>query len=115
MRRFTVLFVVLPLTIVAIALSVANRGAVTLSLDPFGVVSPEWSLSVPLFVLLFVAVGIGVVIGGVAAWARQSKWRHAARNERAHAERLRRELERLRDRVVTTPTIVPPRHDRDAA
>jgi len=115
MRRFLILFVLLPLAILAIALSVANRGSVTLSLDPFGVVSPEWSLSAPLFVVLFAAVAVGVVIGGVAAWARQRKWRQAARNERANAERLRREVERLRDRVITSPAIAAPRHDRDAA
>jgi len=115
MRRFLILFVLLPLAVVAIALSVANRGAVTVSIDPFGVLSPAWTLSAPLFVFLFAAVGIGVIIGGVAAWSRQSKWRQAARRERANAERLRREVERLRDRVIATPTIALPRHDRDAA
>jgi hypothetical protein len=68
-----------------------------------------------MFVLLFIAVAVGVVIGGVSAWASQGKWRQAARNERANAQRLRREVERLRERVITTPAIVAPRPDRDAA
>ena len=36
MRRFLILFVLLPIAIVAIALSVANRESIVLSLDPFG-------------------------------------------------------------------------------
>jgi hypothetical protein len=35
-------------------------------------------LSVPLFALILTLVIGGVVIGGVAAWLRQSKWRRAA-------------------------------------
>ena len=32
----------------------------------------------PLFVLIFVLVGLGVIIGGIAAWLRQHKWRAPA-------------------------------------
>ena len=115
MRRFLVLFVLFPIAIVAIALSVANREAIVLSLDPFAGAAPRWSVTVPLFVLLFVTLGLGVLVGGIATWLRQGKWRQAARAERAKAEHLRQEVERLRDRVTATvPALVPPR-DRDAA
>ena len=115
MRRFLFLFILLPLAIVAVTLSVANRGPVTLSLDPFGVASPAWSVSVSLYVLLFAALTIGVFIGGVATWVKQRKWRHAARDERAKAERLTREVEHLRKRAMAPPAIAGPRADRDAA
>jgi len=114
MRRFLVLFVLLPIAIVAIALSVANRESIVLSLDPFGGAAPRWSVTVPLFVLLFVTLGLGVIVGGIATWLRQGKWRQAARGERAKAEHLRQEVERLRERVTALPALVPPR-DRDAA
>jgi uncharacterized integral membrane protein len=115
MRRFLTLFVLLPIAIVVVALSVANRGSITFSLDPIGGPAPGWSASGPLYVFLFVAVILGVIIGGIATWLRQSRWRHAARAERANADRLRHEVERLRERIeATTPAIAGPR-DRDAA
>ena len=115
MRRFLVLFILVPLAVVAIVLSVANRGAVTVSLDPFGSASPRWAVELPLFVLLFVTFAAGIVIGGLATWMGQSRWRKAARSERANAARLREDVERLRGRITTMPTLVSPRSDRDAA
>jgi len=117
MRRFLVLFVLVPLAMVAIVLSVANRGSVTLSLDPFGGASPRWAIELPLFVVLFVTLAVGVVIGGIATWTGQGRWRKAARAERANAARLRQDLERVQGRITTMPTLVAPLSDRgrDAA
>jgi hypothetical protein len=42
---------------------------------------------------------VGVVVGGVAAWVRQGKWRRAARLADAHARELRAEVDRLRRRL----------------
>ena len=46
--------------------------------------------------ILLVGVIGGVVIGGVAAWLRQSKWRRAARLADSQARDLRTELDRLK-------------------
>ncbi len=116
MRRFLTYVILVPLAIVAIALSVANREVVTFSLDPFGAASPRWSLTAPLFVFLFAALALGVLVGGVATWMRQHRWRQAARSERANAQQLRHEVDRLRQRATTTtPAIPAPPADRDAA
>ncbi len=115
MRRFLIFFVLVPLAVVVVALSVANRAGVVVSLDPFGGPAPRWSVELPLFVLLFVTLGLGVVLGGVAAWFGQGKWRRAARAERANAARLRQDVERLRQRVASGPALAPPGSDRDAA
>jgi hypothetical protein len=113
MRRFLFYVVVIPFTVLLVALSVANRGPVTLSLDPLGLLGTGWSLTMPLFVLLFLTMAVGVLVGGVAAWSGQRKWRFAARGERANVARLRREVERLR--VLADQQALPPRYDRDAA
>jgi Lipopolysaccharide assembly protein A domain len=113
MRRFLFFIVLLPLGVIAVALSVANRVSVVLSLDPVGSLGPAWSLSLPLFVLLFAVLAVGVVIGGVSAWLGQSKWRFAARVERANIARLRREVERLR--TLAGRGAVSPRYFDDAA
>ncbi len=115
MRRFLILFVLLPLAIVAVALSVANRSDVVLSLDPFGGAAPRWSVGLPLFLLLFATLALGILIGGIATWIGQGKWRKAARAERANAARLRQDVERLRERVATGPALAPPYSDRNAA
>jgi hypothetical protein len=111
MRRFFFLFVLIPLAIVLIALSVANRHSVVFSLDPVGTL-PALAFTVPLFVLLFAALGIGVLAGGVATWLRQGRWRRLARQERAEAERLNAEAARLRQRIAEIPALPP---QRDAA
>lgn len=99
MRRFLMFFVILPIALVVVVLSVANRGPVAFSLDPIGAGTTGWSVTAPLYVFLFAAVAVGIVIGGFGAWLRQGRWRQAARVERANAERLRREVERLHGRI----------------
>ena len=122
MRRFLTLFVLFPVAIVVVVLSVANRGSVAFSLDPIGAGSTGWTVSAPLYVFLFAALAVGILIGGVATWIRQGRWRQAARAERANADRLRRETERLRERLEaaqaagapSTTALMPP-DNRDAA
>jgi len=115
MRRFLILFVLLPVAVIVVVLSVANRNDVTFSIDPFGAAAPGWSASAPFYVFLFAAVVVGVIIGGVSTWLRQGHWRHAARSERANAERLRNEVGQLRQRIeAATPALGAPR-GRDAA
>ncbi len=115
MRRFLIYLLLVLLAVIAIALSVANRDVVTFSLDPFGAPSPRWSLTAPMFMFLFAALALGVVVGGVATWTRQSKWRRAARRERANAQQLRSEIDRLRQQVTMMPAITGPSANRDAA
>ena len=47
----------------------------------------------------------GVIVGGIAAWLRQGKWRRAARLAQAEARELRAEVERLKQRLG--PSIIP--------
>ncbi len=110
MRRFLNYFILVPLAIILVVLAVANRHSVVLSFDPFDTVSPALSVSVPLFVLLFATLAIGVVIGGFAVWLRQGRWRRQARHERGEADRLRREVERRRA-IPAAPSLP----ERDAA
>jgi hypothetical protein len=110
MRRFVLLFVIVPLTVVVIVLSVANRSSVTLSLDPFGA-SPALSVTAPFFLFLFAPLGRGILLGGVAAWIGQGKWRRAARNERANAAALRRDVDQLRASAAAQASLPPARRD----
>lgn len=106
MRRFLILLILAPLAAVIVFFSVANRGPITVSLDPFHGDAPAIAFSAPLFVLLFAALILGLLIGGIAAWARQSRWRRAARKAEYEAERLRAEAARARPAatVATLPS-----------
>jgi uncharacterized integral membrane protein len=98
-RTFVAALVLIPLGVVIVLLALANRQAVTLSLDPL--LSEKSSLAVtqPLFVLLLAALLTGVIAGGIAAWLRQGKWRRTARHAQAEARALRAETEALRERL----------------
>jgi uncharacterized integral membrane protein len=96
LRKIVAAVILIPLAIVIIAFAVANRQIVTVSLDPFSSEHPASSLTLPLFVLILVLLILGVVIGGVAAWLRQAKWRRVARRLEREAEMLRSEVTSLR-------------------
>jgi uncharacterized integral membrane protein len=78
-NRVLLIVVVIPIAIVLIALAVANRGPVAFTLDPFNPGNPALTLQMPLFVLLFVTLALGMIIGSVATWIRQGRYRKAAR------------------------------------
>jgi uncharacterized integral membrane protein len=92
LRRIVTALILIPLAIVLVVFAVANRQIVTVSFDPFDTARPAFAATMPLFVLIIVLLIIGVVIGGMAAWLRQSKWRRTAR-------RLDRDVRDLRDEV----------------
>lgn len=108
MKRFLFLVILVPLAVVVVVLSVANRHAVVLSLDPFAAGAPALSVTAPLFVVLFIALALGVVLGGIATWLRQGRWRRRARIEHAEAARLSRENAALRERGGVASITLPP-------
>jgi hypothetical protein len=57
--------------------------------------------------MLMLLIG-GVVVGGIAAWLRQGKWRRAARRADAQARELRAEVDRLKRRLGTSVLVAHP-------
>ena len=118
LRRIVSTLIVVPLALAIIAFAVANRQSVTVSFDPFSTASPAYAATVPLFVLIFVLLILGVLIGGAAAWIGQAKWRRTARRLDADVRALHQELEMIRRRFAPEPppaipepapyTVIPP-------
>lgn len=104
MVSFLKALLLFPLAILVVLLAVANRGPVTLSLDPFSREAPEIAVSVPLFAVIFGAVMLGVVIGGIGAWMAQGKHRRAERLYKREARRLRVDAGRARPASGGTST-----------
>ena|SRR5438270_8220632 len=104
-RKLVLVIILVPLAVAFITFAVANRQIVVVSLDPFDQSHPAIAISLPLFALILVFIIGGVVVGGVAAWLKQSKWRRAARHAEWEARALRAEVDELkRSGSTTEPT-----------
>jgi uncharacterized integral membrane protein len=90
--RYLILFL---LAIVAVAFAVANRHLVRFVLDPVAGPDSTISFEAPLFIFLFGALLMGFLIGALAAWMGQGRWRHAAKRRAHEVFELKKENERL--------------------
>jgi uncharacterized integral membrane protein len=80
-KKIVSMAIFVPLAVVLIVLCVANRQTVTLALNPFSPSDTVLSVSAPFFLFLFVAILVGMMIGSVATWLSQGKYRRQARIE----------------------------------
>ncbi len=65
-----------PIALLLVMLAVANRDMVTLSLDPIG-----GDISLPLYLVIFLAFLLGLICGGLLTWASGVKRRMRKRRE----------------------------------
>lgn len=107
-RKILTAIIVVPLAAVIVVFAVANRQSVTVSFDPFSSAAPAYAATLPLFIVIFVVLIIGVLIGGFAAWLRQGKWRRNAHRLDGEVHALRSEMDTIRRRFGTTGTPAPP-------
>lgn len=84
----------LPIVILVVGFAVANRKWVTLSFNPFTQDVP--SLEMPLWLLFFLGIFVGAVVGWSGSWIAQGKHRKAARDARGEVAKLQVELADLR-------------------
>jgi len=105
-RKIIAAIILVPLAVVIVAFAVANRQTVTVSLDPFSAEHPAASLTLPLFALVIVLLFLGVLIGGIAAWLRQSKRRRTARRLEREIADLHIEIEALKRAAGVSTTSV---------
>ena len=100
----------LPLVFLVIGFAIANRNSVTLSFDPFRSVNPTLYLTMPLWLLFFSGILVGLIVGGIVSWWVQGKHRKAARDARADTLKLQAELADLRKQqqaVAASQELVP--------
>lgn len=82
-----------------ITVALANRGSVTLNLLPqelSGFLGWSWSLTLPLFVVIFAGLLAGILIGFVWEWLREHKIRAEGTRHRKERDQLVREVKTLR-------------------
>lgn len=95
LKRIVSLLIAFPLGAVLVAIAVSNRQPVSLILDPFRPENPALSIEFPFYAYLLGALLVGVIIGGLAAWMGQRRWRQTARAQRQRAARWQAEADRL--------------------
>lgn len=105
LNRVLLVVVLVPLAVILIALAVANRVPVAFTLDPFNPGNPGLTLQLPLFVMLFLALGLGLILGSFATWWKQGRYRKEARNKTREVQSLMREIS---DRKPVAPAPVAP-------
>lgn len=86
-----------------ILVGTANRGVVTLRAMPEALgnlvgVSPDVSL--PLFIVIFASVGVGLLIGLLWEWVREHRLRSEGRAKAREVEALRREVATLKSETA---------------
>jgi uncharacterized membrane protein YciS (DUF1049 family) len=96
MRGIAKAIILVPLALIAIAFAVGNKQIVSVSFDPFAAGVSDYKLDMPLFVIVFGGLIVGVLLGGIATWIGQGRHRRAERMHRRDVERLRSDIDRMR-------------------
>lgn len=82
-----------------VAIAVANRGVVTLTLLPSGLAAlagTNQSIELPLFGVIIAGVATGLLVGFIWEWLREFKQRAESARKDNEIKSLKRELRRLK-------------------
>ena len=100
MLRYLRYALIAALTLVLLTVALANRAVVPVRFLPedvaalFGV---NWQMEMPLFLVIFGGVVVGVIIGFTWEWLREHKHRTTASVRGREVKRLERELAVMKD------------------
>ena len=100
MLKYLRYLVLLAIALCLLTVALSNRGPVTLKALPedlAGLAAAQWQVELPLFVVIFGGVAIGLLIGFVWEWLREHRHRSTASSKTREAARLQRELAVMRD------------------
>ena len=93
--------IILGIILIAIVMvALANREMTTVQLIPEPLVplfgGTNYSVTLPLFVSLLAAIGVGLLVGYLFEWIRERKHRRAVVQRERQVSRLESEVEKLR-------------------
>ncbi|MGI9363545.1 MAG: lipopolysaccharide assembly protein LapA domain-containing protein [Rhizobiaceae bacterium] len=99
MKRLVGLLIFVPIGIIVVALAVANRQMITVSIPPQVGDAPLYSFSLPLFALLFATLFVGMLLGSFATWLTQARHRKQARQQKQQADKMTSEANKQAERA----------------
>ncbi len=88
-KRILLAIIVVILTAFLLAIIVANRQMVTLTLDPFQISSGNFTYHAPFFIWFFVFFGLGILLGSLINWFAYHKCKKALKKSKAELEKLK--------------------------
>ena len=100
MLKYLRYLVLLAIALGLLTVALANRAPVVVKALPedlAGLVGRQWQMELPLFMVIFGGVAIGLLIGFVWEWLREHRHRATASAKTREAARLNRELAMMRD------------------
>lgn len=89
------------LAVVLITVALANREVVTLRLLPeelAGFLGFSWQVPLPLFIIIFLGIVAGIMIGFVWEWLREYKLRAKGKRAERAAVALSKEVQTLKEK-----------------
>jgi uncharacterized integral membrane protein len=88
------------LALLLISVALANRAVVGLQLLPqdlSALLGIDWSIEMPMFLVIFASIIAGLLIGFVWEWLREHKYRATATRATKALTKLERELAHMQD------------------
>lgn len=92
MWRIIKFLILLPVIIVIVGVSMANRTLVSLYLIPQEIYASEPLVHVPLYLIMLGCVVIGILLGGISSWLAHSKTREQKRVFKRELDKLKKSL-----------------------
>ncbi|HEY8214469.1 MAG TPA: LapA family protein [Methylocystis sp.] len=103
MKSILRVIIFVPLALIILFFSMANRGSVRIGLDPFAPNDGSGlSFEAPIFLVVLASIAIGVLAGGISSWLGHLSVRRAAKVARAEARKTRVEIEKLRQQALAS-------------
>ena len=99
MKKLLWLLLAIPMAVLLIVFSVANRAPVTMLLDPFSSDNPALAVTLPFFGFIFTTLLVGMISGAVLTWLGQGRHRKAARQAAAQARIWQHDAEAQKNRA----------------
>ena len=90
------------IALIAIWFALANRGPVAVSFDPLPA-----QVELPIYLLIFLVLALGILVGGTSHWFATAHRRGAARDNKRRLVVLERELDDLHDQRAPVPADKP--------
>lgn len=98
--RYIRYFVLAVVAIALLTVALANRDLVVIKLLPAKIAAfsgYDFQISIPLYLIMFGGIVVGLLIGFVWEWLREHKFRASASTHKREVTRLERELAVMRD------------------
>ncbi len=99
LKKFFWVVIMFPIGVILVTLMVSNRHDVGFVYNPFAPREFAQKFEMPFFFYLLGALIIGTIIGGVATWLAQGRWRKVARTRSREAREMRRKADDLMQQV----------------